>query len=154
MMRRLGRLAGARFKYVPFNGSAPVITHLLGGHTQAGVAFSDDLVRYSGQLRVLAVADAARFAAAPDAPTFQELGHDIVELVDRGVAVPRGTPPEVVSALEAAFLAVMRDPAVPEQMKKEGFVPLTMGSAESAGHIALLKTRYADALEELAEASP
>ena len=154
MARRLGRLADVRFKYVPFNGSAPMITNLLGGHTQASVAFSDDLVRYAEQIRVLAVADAERFAPAPDAPTFRELGQDIVEVVDRGVAVPRGTPPEVVSALEAAFLDVMRDPAVPAQMKKEGFVPLAMGSAESARHIALLKTRYADALEELAEAPP
>ncbi len=154
MARRLGRLAGVRFKYVPFNGSAPVITNLLGGHTQASVAFSDDLVRYAEQIRVLAVADAERFAPVPDAPTFRELGHDIVEVVDRGVAVPRGTPPEVVSTLEAIFLAVMRDPAVPEQMKAEGFVPLSMGSAESARHIALLKTRYADALAELAEESP
>jgi tripartite-type tricarboxylate transporter receptor subunit TctC len=154
MARRLARLAGVRFKYVPFNGSAPMITNLLGGHTQASVAFSDDLVRYAEQVRVLAVADAERFAPLADAPTFRELGHDIVEVVDRGVAVPRGAPPEVVSALEAAFLAIMRDPAVPEQMKKEGFVPLSMGSAESARHVIALKTRYADALEELAEASP
>jgi tripartite-type tricarboxylate transporter receptor subunit TctC len=154
MTRRLARLAGTRFKYVPFNGSAPVMTNLLGGHTVASVAYSDDLVRYSGQIRVLALADAARFAAAPDAPTFRELGHDIVEVVDRGVAVPRGTPPEVVSALESAFLAIVREPAVREQMTKEGFIPLSMGSAESVRHIALLKMRYADALEDLAGASP
>jgi tripartite-type tricarboxylate transporter receptor subunit TctC len=154
MTRRLARLTGARLKYVPFNGSAPVMTNLLGGHTLASVAYSDDLVRYSGQIRVLALADAARFAAAPDAPTFRELGHEIVEVVDRGVAVPRGTPSEVVSALESAFLAVVRDPAVREQMRKEGFMTLSMGSAESARHIAELKTRYADALEDLAEASP
>ena len=154
MTRRLARLAGARLKYVPFNGSAPVMTNLLGGHTLASVVYSDDLVRYSGQIRVLAVADEARLAAAPDAPTFRELGHEIVEVVDRGVAVPRGTPPEVVSALESAFLAIVRDPAVREQMKKEGFLTLSMGSAESARHIALLKTRYAGALADLAEASP
>jgi tripartite-type tricarboxylate transporter receptor subunit TctC len=151
MTRRLARLAGARLKYVPFNGSAPVMTNLLGGHTVASVAYSDDLVRYAGQIRVLAVADAERFAAAPDAPTFRELGHDIVEVVDRGVAVPRGTSGEVVSALESAFLAIARDPAVQEQMKKEGFITLSMGSAESGRHIAELKTRYANALEELAE---
>jgi putative tricarboxylic transport membrane protein len=154
MARRLARLAGARFKYVPFNGSAPVITNLLGGHTLASVAFSDDLVRYAGQIRVLALADEARFGAAPDAPTFRELGHDIVEVVDRGVAVPRGTPPAVVAALESAFLAVMRDPAVTEQMTRDGFIPIAMGSAESARHIALLKARYAGALEDLAGASP
>lgn len=154
MTRRLAHLAGARLKYVPFNGSAPVMTNLLGGHTVASVGYSDDLVRYAGQIRVLAVADVSRFASAPDAPTFRELGHEIVEAVDRGVAVPRGTPPEVVSALESAFLAIVGDPAVRAQMKKEGFMTLSMGSAESARHMALLKTRYADALEDLAEASP
>lgn len=149
MTRRLARLAGARLKYVPFNGSAPAMTNLLGGHTVASVAYSDDLVRYAGQIRVLAVADTARFAAAPDAPTFRELGHEIVEVVDRGAAVPRGTPPDVVSALESAFLSITRDPAVQDQMKKEGFLPLSLGSAESTRHIAELKTRYAGALEEL-----
>jgi tripartite-type tricarboxylate transporter receptor subunit TctC len=99
------------------------------------------------------VADAARFAAAPQAPTFRELGHEIVEVVDRGVAAPRGTPPEVVSALESAFLAIARDPLVQEQMKKEGFLTLAMGSAESARHIAELKGRYADALQDLTEES-
>jgi tripartite-type tricarboxylate transporter receptor subunit TctC len=153
MTRRLSRLAGARLKYVPFNGSAPAMTNLLGGHTAASVAYSDDLVRYSGQIRVLAVADAARFAAAPQAPTFRELGHEIVEVVDRGVAAPRGTPPEVVSALESAFLAIARDPLVQEQMKKEGFLTLAMGSVESARHIAELKARYADALQDLMEES-
>jgi tripartite-type tricarboxylate transporter receptor subunit TctC len=153
MTRRLSRLAGARLKYVPFNGSAPAMTNLLGGHTVASVAYSDDLVRFAGQIRVLAVADAARFAAAPQAPTFRELGHEIVEVVDRGVAAPRGTPPEVVSALESAFLAIARDPLVQEQMKKEGFLTLAMGSAESARHIAELKGRYADALQDLTEES-
>lgn len=154
MTRRLARLTGTRLKYVPFNGTAPALTNLLGGHTVASVLNSDDLVRYAGQIRVLAVADQARFAAAPDVPTFRELGHDIVEVTDRGVAVPRGTPPEVVSTLESAFLAIVRDPAVQEQMKKEGFITLVMGSAESTRHIAEQKARYAHALADLAEASP
>jgi tripartite-type tricarboxylate transporter receptor subunit TctC len=152
--RRLARLRGVRFRYVPFNGTAPTVTNLLGGHTMASVVASDDLVRYADMIRVLAVADEARLPAVPDAPTFRELGHDIVEVVDRGVAVPRGTPPEVVSALESAFLAIVHDPAVREQMRKEGFITLSMGSAESARHIAELKTRYAGALADLAEASP
>jgi tripartite-type tricarboxylate transporter receptor subunit TctC len=154
MTRRLARLTAARLQYVPFNGSAPAMTALLGGHTAASVAYSDDLVRHAGQIRVLALADATRFAAAPEAPTFRELGHDIVEVVDRGAAVPRGTPPEVVAALEGAFLAVARDPAVQEQMTKEGFLPLAMGSGESVRHIALLKARYAGALQELADGAP
>jgi tripartite-type tricarboxylate transporter receptor subunit TctC len=153
MTRRLARLAGARLKYVPFNGSAPAITNLLGGHTVASAVHSSDLVRYASQIHVLAVASEARFPAVPDVPTFRELGHEIVEVIDRGVAVPRGTPPEVVSALETAFLAIVRDPAVREQMKKEGFITLSMGSAESARHVAELKTRYANALEDLADMS-
>jgi tripartite-type tricarboxylate transporter receptor subunit TctC len=154
MTRRLARLSAAPLKYVPFNGSAPVMTNLLGGHTTASVSYSDDLVRFSGQIRVLALADAARSPSAPDAPTLRELGLDIVEVVDRGVAVPRGTPPDVVSGLEAAFLGIARDPAVRGQMEKEGFVPLAMGSAESARHIAELKAHYAGALQDLADESP
>ena len=89
---RLNRLTGAKITYVPFSGSAPAITAFLGGHTVANFAFSDDLVRFRDRIRILAIATEARFAGFPDVPTFRELGIDLVESVERGVAVPRGTP--------------------------------------------------------------
>ena len=78
--------------YVPFSGSAPAITAFLGGRAIANFAFSDDLIRFRDRIRVLAIATEARFAGFPDVPTFRELGIDLVESVERGVAVPKARP--------------------------------------------------------------
>lgn len=144
---RLEKLAGVKFNYVPFTGAAPATTNFLGGHTVATFGNSDDLVKYRDRIRVLAFADEKRFPLFPDAPTFKELKLDLVEVVDRGVAVPKGTPAAVVKKLESAFLQIARDPAVQEAMKKEGFVPLAMGSEEAQAHIKKLTASYQELLK-------
>ena len=132
---RLEQLAGVRFNYVPFTGAAPQIVALLGGHVESVFGNSDDLVRHRDNLRVLAFADAERFAAFPDTPTFRERGLDLTEAVDRGIAVPRGTPQAVMERLEAAFLEIARDPGIQAEMVSQGFVPLAMGIEESARYL-------------------
>ncbi|MBI5249236.1 MAG: tripartite tricarboxylate transporter substrate binding protein, partial [Desulfomonile tiedjei] len=82
------KLAGIKLSYVPFTGAAPQVTALLGGHTDAGMTFSNDLVRFKDKLRILAMATDERMSELPDAPTFKELGFNLVEAVDRGVIVP------------------------------------------------------------------
>ena len=94
---RLEKLAGVKLTYVPFTGAAPQMTALLGGHTDASFSNSDDLVRFKDKVRVLGFASPERFFAFPDVPTLKELGFDLVESVDRGIAVPVGTPKEINS---------------------------------------------------------
>ena len=146
---RLQKLAGIKLTYVPFTGSAPQMTAFLGGHTDAVMANSDDLVRYADKLRVLAFSSEQRFPLFPDTPTFKEQGYDMVDSVDRGVAVPVGTPPEVVAVLEKAFLEVAKDPEIQKAMKAEGFVPLAMGHEESKAYIAKLTALYTELAAEL-----
>jgi tripartite-type tricarboxylate transporter receptor subunit TctC len=132
---RLQKLSGTKLTYVPFTGSAPMMTAVLGGHVAGTFANSDDLVRFKGQVRVLGVATEQRFADFPDAPTFKEMGLDIVLATDRGVAVPPGTPEPVIQKLEAAFLEIARNPEIQAEMKKQGFVPVAMGHKESKAYI-------------------
>lgn len=146
---RLEKLTGAKLKYVPFNGNAPAMTAFLGGHTTATVAASDDMVKYKDEIRVLALADEKRFSQMPDAPTFKELKYDLVEVVDRGVAVPKDTPPDVAKRLEEAFLKIAKDPAVQDAMKKEGLVPVAEGAAEAAARIQKMKQIYGDLVKEV-----
>jgi tripartite-type tricarboxylate transporter receptor subunit TctC len=148
---RLNRLTGAKITYVPFSGSAPAITAFLGGHTVANFAFSDDLIRFRDRIRVLAIATEARFAGFPDVPTFRELGIDLVESVERGVAVPKGTPEAVVSKLEAAFLQIANDPAIQQSQAHEGFVPLAMTSGEASAYIDAQTKHYKALLQELGQ---
>jgi tripartite-type tricarboxylate transporter receptor subunit TctC len=146
---RLQKLVGTKFNYVPFTGAAPQITAFLGGHVNAIIGNSDDLVKHADSIRVLAVADEARFFGFPDTPTFKEAGVDMVESIDRGIGLPPKTPDAVVKKLEAAFLQIARDPAIQEQMKKEGFVPLALGHQESKAHIEKMTAIYKDIVKDI-----
>jgi tripartite-type tricarboxylate transporter receptor subunit TctC len=132
---RLQKLSGTRLTYVPFTGSAPMMTAVLGGHVAGTFANSDDLVRFKDQIRILSVATEQRFQDFPNVPTFKELGFDIVLATDRGVAVPPGTPEPVIQKLEAAFIEIARNPEIQAEMKKQGFVPVAMGHKESKAYI-------------------
>jgi tripartite-type tricarboxylate transporter receptor subunit TctC len=139
---RLEKLAGAKFTYVPFNGTAPQITAFLGGHVAAIQGASDNLVTQKDKVRVLAFATEKRFPDFPDAPTFKELGLDIEEAVDRGVAVPPNTPDYIIKKLEAAFLEIAKNPEIQADMRKQGFVPVAIGHAESKAYIAKMTAIY------------
>jgi tripartite-type tricarboxylate transporter receptor subunit TctC len=146
---RLQKLAGTKFNYVPFTGAAPQITAFLGGHVNAIFGNSDDLVKHADSIRVLAVADDQRFFGFPDTPTFKESGIDMAESIDRGIGLPPKTPDAVVKKLEAAFLQIAKDPAIQEQMKKEGFVPLALGHQESKAHIEKMTAVYKDIVKDI-----
>lgn len=146
---RLQKMGGTKFNYVPFTGAAPQMTAFLGGHVEAVFANSDDLVKYADTIRVLAVATESAFSRFPGVPTFKETGFDLVESIDRGVGLPPKTPEAVVKKLEAALLQIANDPAIQDQMKKEGFVPLAMGHQESKAHIEKMSAIYKDVLKDV-----
>jgi tripartite-type tricarboxylate transporter receptor subunit TctC len=139
---RFEKVSGTKITYVPFTGSAPQMTSFLGGHIDAVFGATDDLTRYKDKLRVLAFATEKRFPDFPDAPTFKELHLDLVEQVDRGVAVPPKTPDYIIRKLEAAFLEIARKPEIMEEMRKQGFVPISMGHDESVAYIAKMTAIY------------
>ena len=145
----LDKLAGVTLGYVPFTGSAPQITALLGGHTDAGMTFSNDLVRFKDKLKILALATVERMSEFPDVPTFQELGYDIVEAVDRGVIVPPNTSKEVIKKLEDAFLEIAANPEIKAEMIKQGFIPISMGSADSKIYLDKLTDQYRTLFKEI-----
>ncbi len=139
---RFQKLSGTSITYVPFTGAAPQTMAFLGGHVAAAFSNSDDLVRYKDKIRVLAFASEQRYPDFPDTPTFKEQNVDMVEAVDRGVAVPPGTPEPVIQKLEAAFLQIARNPEIQAEMKTQGFVPLAMGHKETQAHIEKMTAIY------------
>jgi tripartite-type tricarboxylate transporter receptor subunit TctC len=146
---RLQKMTGAEFNYVPFTGAAPQITAFLGGHVNAIFGNSDDLVKHADAMRVLAIADDERFPAFKDTPTFKEAGLDLSESIDRGIGVPPETPAKIIEVLEDAFMKIAKDPAIVEQMKKEGFVPLAMGHKASEAYIQKMSAIYADIVKDI-----
>jgi tripartite-type tricarboxylate transporter receptor subunit TctC len=98
---------------VPFEGSTPSLTALLGGHVSAcGVSTSGFLPHLkAGKVKVLATTGEKRIEVAPDAPTLFELGYPYGVLLDFYLMVgPKGIPPAVMKTLEGAFLKSMETP--------------------------------------------
>jgi len=141
---RLEKLTGTKITYVPFTGSAPQMTAFLGGHVTAIFGASDDLTIHRDKLRVIGFAMNERFPGFPDAPTLKEQGVDMAEAVDRGVAVPPGTPDYIIKKLESAFLQVANMPEIQAEMKNQGFVPMAMGHAESKAYVEKMTAIYTE----------
>ena len=78
----------------------------------------------SGALKPLAVTGARRSRVLPDVPTAQEAGVKGLDATSwNGLAVPRGTPPEAVQALNAAVNAALKDPAVRQRLESLNLDP-------------------------------
>ena len=98
--------SGAEFNHVPFDGSAPAVTAILGGHAEAASVQPPEVLAQvkAGKLKVLAIMANDRLDSLPDVPTFKEEGYDFGEIgVWRGVVVPKDTPDDEVGILAEAF---------------------------------------------------
>jgi tripartite-type tricarboxylate transporter receptor subunit TctC len=114
------KAAGIKFKYVSYEGLAPRMNAILGGHidlTDANMTQKGKVE--AGQLKFIAIATEKRNPELPNLPTLKELGVDVVYDVNRGVMAPKGTPAPVVAKLEAACAAAAKEPAFAEAMKKQ-----------------------------------
>ncbi|MGH8704665.1 MAG: tripartite tricarboxylate transporter substrate binding protein [Burkholderiales bacterium] len=115
------KAAGIKLKYVSYEGTAPRMNALLGGHielaesnlTQKGKADA-------GELKFLAIASEKRHPEVPNVPTLKELGVDVVYAVNRGLVAPKGTPAEAVAKLASACAAAAKEAAFADAMKKQG----------------------------------
>jgi tripartite-type tricarboxylate transporter receptor subunit TctC len=100
----LVRAAGVEVNEVPF-AAAQVVPSLVGGHVNAVVQFPGALAApmKQGQVRLLATLTQSRDPAWPDVPTAREFGFEVALDAWRGIAVPRGTPRQVIAQLEGAI---------------------------------------------------
>ncbi len=116
------RKVGSRlWRYVSYEGTAPRMTALMGGHIDVAESNLTQLDKArAGQIRFLAIATEKRHPSAPDIPTLREFGVDVVYAVNRGLLAPRGTPAPVLARLEKACESVARDPAFADAMAKQG----------------------------------
>ena len=122
----LSSMAKARFLHIPYKGSGPLVQDAVGGHVDMAVSSvppAVPLVR-AGKLRALAVTSSARSEALPDVPTMAELGFAGYEFNTWvGVAVPKGTPKEVVDRLRDGMVAALGASEVQATLRDQGAVP-------------------------------
>jgi tripartite-type tricarboxylate transporter receptor subunit TctC len=118
----LAQKAGTTFNHVPFQGNAPAVVALLGGHIDAVTASPSEVFSFvqSGKLRALAVlADQRLGGAFAQVPTMKERNIDLSVGTWRGLAAPKGLPADVLSRLSAIALKTANEPAVKEAMEKQ-----------------------------------
>jgi len=106
---KLQNATGTEFTVVPFKGSAPARTALLGGHVAMGILNISEVAEFQDQLNVLGVATKERSPFAPELPTFQEQGLDLVNGSMRGFIAPAGLPEDVQAKLLNAFSQLSGD---------------------------------------------
>jgi len=129
-------MAGIDMLHVPYRGSAPAITALLGGEVQVyfgPIAPSIDHIK-AGKLRALAVTTATRSDALPDLPTIGEFLPGFAMSAWQGLAAPRKTPPEVIDKLNREVNAALADPQLKMRMTTLGVTPLP-GSPAAFGRL-------------------
>ncbi|MES2187176.1 MAG: tripartite tricarboxylate transporter substrate binding protein [Pseudomonadota bacterium] len=118
------QLTGTKMIHVPYRGSAPLMTDLVGG--QVTMAFDSVTATVpwvrSGKLRALGVASATRASMAPEIPTLAEEGGPAFELNSwYGIMAPAGVPPEIVAKINAEVRKALGDPQVRATYANLGF---------------------------------
>ena len=146
-------VTGVRFASVHFNGGAPSVTALLGGHVEALAGSTADSLaqKKAGQFRVLGVAAEQPDPSMPDVPTMKSLGFDVVAASAAGILAPAGTPKPVVDKLTRAMKAVIESADHQAKMKELGIGLYYRGSRRL--HEVLDRYRKSDA-PAAAEARP
>ena len=97
--------AGIEVTFVSFNSGAEAMTAILGGHVDLGNMGPADAAEMieSGEMIGLLITSENRLSTVPDVPTTVEEGINVTAGAWRGLAVPKGTPPEVIAILESAI---------------------------------------------------
>ena len=126
-------MTGSKVAHVPYRGSTPAVTDLLGGQVQFMFAPASSVLQHvrAGKLKALAVTSPKRTAIAPELPTMDEAGLKGFETsVWVGLVAPVKTPADVVAKLRAAAHAALDAPEVQAAYKAQGIDPLKTSPEE------------------------
>ena len=144
-------LTGVQMTHVPYKGSAPALTDLLGGQVQlmfdnlpSSLAFIK-----AGKLRALAVTSTTRAPALPDVPTIAESGVPGFEASSWfGILAPAGTPHDVIAKINADVARWLASPDAKEKLAAQG-ANIAAGSPEDfAKHIQAETAKWARVVKE------
>mgnify|MGYP000064127068 CR=1 FL=1 len=123
----LGDAIGVKMENVPFQGSAPIATALMGGHVSSAIDVMSSMVENhkGGKIRVLAISSEQRVPQLPDVPTFAEAGYPtITGMGFNALYAPANTPAATVAAWNKGLVKVMALPDVKEKLFAMGFLPV------------------------------
>jgi tripartite-type tricarboxylate transporter receptor subunit TctC len=145
------KAAGVSFNHIPFAGGGPSVTALLGGHINAVSVSPPEGIPHvkAGKLRIIALFSEKRMPDFPEVPTVGEQGVEFTMGQWRGLAAPKGTPPEVIQKLHDAFKQGMGDPAFVKNAADMSVALAYLGPAEFGKLMAADHERYAKLVAEI-----
>ena len=142
--------AGVRITHVPYKGTGPALTDLMGGQIQ--MMFNDTSLPHikSEKLRALAVTGKKRWPQLPDVPTLSELGVAGYETYNFfGILAPAGTPAPILARLNTELVAIMKDPAMQAWLQERGAEPASSTPEEFAAYIRRDLAKWARVVKEV-----
>ncbi|MDQ7955024.1 MAG: tripartite tricarboxylate transporter substrate binding protein [Rhodocyclaceae bacterium] len=112
---------GTKFNHIPFQGAAPAVLALMGGHIEAVAVSPAEVTTYvqAGKLKTLMVMADKRVKGFEKVPTAKEKGIDLSIGTWRGLGAPKNTPPEVMAKLRDLAAKTAAEPAMHEVMDKQ-----------------------------------
>ncbi len=140
-------MAGIKLTHIPYQGSAPALTDLIGGHVQ--IYFSSlppaiGLVQ-AGKVRALAVAGPERSKIFPDLPTVAESGlPGYAAVLHYGIVAPAGTPKPAIDKLAGALRTAIASPDVQQRIAADGAEVMAMTPDQYAADIDREEAKWSD----------
>ncbi|MEO6567006.1 MAG: tripartite tricarboxylate transporter substrate binding protein, partial [Casimicrobiaceae bacterium] len=144
-------MSGVQMTHVPYKGSAPALTDLMGGQVQ--IMF-DNLPSAlpqikGGKLKALAVTSAQRASALPDVPTVAEAGLPGFEATSWfGLLAPAGTPKDVIAKLNGDVAKWLASPEAREKLASQGAIAAGKSPEDFAQHIVAESAKWQKVVKE------
>lgn len=149
-MEYIAKQEGIQWTHIPYPGSAPTLTAVLGGHVKAAAVDSTFGPHVKeGTLRLLATLTEKRMKDFPNAPTLRELGYDYINETVYMFAAPKGTPTDVVQKLHDAFYKAVQDPEFEKMMDTMQLEIIYRNSADTEKYLQDANVRLGKMIKEL-----
>ena len=139
-------IAGIDLAHVPYKGSLPAVTDLIGGQIPLAIIDLATVRSFikAGRIRVLGMTSAKRTILAPEIPTVSESGVPGVDAPTWfGILTTAGTPPDVIAKLNSELVATLKSPDVRDKLMAAGIEPMSSTPEEFATLIRTDLERYA-----------
>lgn len=137
--------------HVPYKGTGPQLTDLLGGRTDASAAGTPPLMPHvkAGKIRAIAVGTLSRIAALPEVPTVAEQGYPGFETSQwYGLVAPAGTPEAILRRLAAEAAVAAKSPAVAEKLAADNALIVASTPAEFVEYIRIERARWGEVVRK------
>jgi tripartite-type tricarboxylate transporter receptor subunit TctC len=148
----VARAMGTKMVHVPYRGSADAMKEVASGNIQFTLATHASSAGFveAGKAKLLAVAAKQRLSILPDVPTTSEAGFPGIELSNWfGIMAPRGTSPELVKLLNAAFNKALAHPSIDAALKRQGIEPLKQTPQQFAEQLQVDGKAYKQILDQI-----